>query len=178
METGLTQIYIGDGKGKTTAAFGLALRCYGCGGRVLVLQFLKTQDTGELDAVRALKDCRFQIQRFESEHDLVFDDATELDLAYLKKDIEKAYEYALTAVRSGAWDLLVLDELLWALYFKLLTEAQVLSLIDSKHKATEIVITGRNAPEAVLARADYITNMQAQRHPYEKGIYARKGIEY
>lgn len=178
MDTGLTQIYIGDGKGKTTAAFGLALRCYGCGGRVLVLQFLKTQDTGELDAVRALDDCRFQIKRFESEHDLVFDDATELDLEYLKKDIKKAYDYALSAVRSGDWDLLVLDELLWALHFEFLTEAQVLSLMDGKHKATELVITGRSAPEAVLARADYITNMQAKRHPYEKGIYARRGIEF
>lgn len=178
METGLTQIYIGEGKGKTTAAFGLALRCFGCGGRVLVLQFLKTQDTGELDAVRALGDCRFQIKRFESEHDLVFDDATELDLEYLKKDIERAYAYALEAVASGAWDLLVLDELLWALHFEFLTEAQVLEIMDKKHKSTELVFTGRNAPEAVLARADYITNMQCKRHPYEKGIYARKGIEF
>ena len=178
MQNGMVQIYIGDGKGKTTASFGLAMRCYGCGGKVLVLQFLKTSDTGELETVHCLDDARFQVRRFESEHDLVFDDATELDLEYLKKDIQKAIAYASEAVHCGDWDLIVLDEVLWALHFGFITEQQVHHLLDERSAQTELVLTGRNAPETILDRADYITNMQAKRHPYEKGIYARKGIEF
>lgn len=178
MENGLVQVYIGDGKGKSTAAFGLALRCYGCGGRALILQFLKTWETGEVNAVRGLNDPRFQVLRFESEHDLVFDDATELDMEYLARDIRKAYTYALDAAASGTWDVLVLDEILWAIRFKLLSAEDVVKLIEAKNVKTELVLTGRNAPEEILALADYITNMQAQRHPYDKGIDARKGIEF
>ncbi len=178
MENGLVQVYIGDGKGKSTAAFGLALRCYGCGGRALVLQFLKTWASGEVSAVQNLHDERFQVLRFESEHDLVFDDPTELDMEYLQRDIKKAYAFALKAAADGTWDVLVLDEILWALQFKLLSLEEVLELIKTKSAATELVLTGRNAPEQVLALADYITNMQAMRHPYDKGLDARKGIEF
>ena len=121
MENGKIQVYIGDGKGKTTAAFGLALRCYGVGGNVLVLQYLKTWKTGEIEAVKALDEHRFQVMRFESEHDLVFDDPTELDFEYLQKDILKAYLFSKDAVASGKWDLVVLDEILWAHYFKFLS---------------------------------------------------------
>ena len=178
MEKGLVHVYTGDGKGKTTAAFGLAMRCYGAGGNVCVLQFLKPFESGEAAAICALSDARFRVLRFESEHDLVFDDHTELDLEYLKKDILKAYAYALKTAKSGECDLLVLDEILWAHYFKFITLEELLALIHEKSEHTELVLTGRNAPDEVFALADYITNMQAQKHPYNQGIEARKGIEF
>ncbi len=178
MENGLVQVYIGDGKGKSTAAFGLALRCYGCGGKALVLQFLKTWASGEVEAIQQFKDPRLQVLRFESEHDLVFDDPTELDMKYLKRDIQKAYLYALDAASAGVWDVLILDEILWALHFGFLSLENILALIQQKSSATELVLTGRNAPDEVLALADYITVMQAKKHPYEKGVDARRGIEF
>jgi len=178
MNTGLIHVYIGDGKGKTSASLGLALRCYGAGMKVLVLQFLKTWDSGEVDAVKHINDENFKLLRFESEHDLVFDDATELDLQYLNKDIKKAYDFALQSVQSGEWDLVVLDEILWAHYFEFISEDALLELLKHKCHSTELVLTGRKAPDSVLGCADYITRMQAIRHPYEKGIDARKGIEY
>ena len=178
MQNGMVEVYIGDGKGKSTAAIGLALRCYGSGGRALVLQFLKTRTSGEVDAIADLHSERFLIRRFESEHDLIFDDPTELDLEYLRKDIQNAYEYAYSSITSGQWDVVVLDEILWAQYFNLLSIEQLLNLIKNKSMNTELVLTGRYAPDEVLQLADYITQMSSKRHPYDKGVQARRYIEF
>ena len=178
MNNGMIELYIGDGKGKSTAAFGLALRCYGCGGSAQILQFLKTWETGEVNAILSLDDARFSVRRFESVHDLVFDDATELDLECLKKDIQAAYSYAYTSATSGQWDVLVLDEILWAQYFNLISLEQLINLMQNKSPNTELVLTGRYAPSEVLQMADYITEMCSKRHPYDKGTAARRYIEF
>ncbi len=178
MQNGLIHVYIGDGKGKSTAAFGLALRCYGCGGRVQVLQFLKTRLSGEVSAVENLSDDRFLVLRFENEHGIIFNDARPQDLECLKKDVQTAYASAYSSAISGKWDLLVLDEILWALHFELISLEQLLSLMRDKSASTELVLTGGYAPEAVLQHADYITQMCCKRHPYQKGIEARKYIEF
>lgn len=192
LERGLIHVYTGDGKGKTTAALGLALRAAGCGLRTYICQFLKGQGQGELEAVQWLAagapatgapdgDRRppIAIERFgQPTFVRVSADgtssATEEDVRLARAGLDAARR----AMAGGQYDLVVLDEIHVALHFRLLTVQEVLELIDARPEGVELVLTGRRVPDEIMARADYVTEMREVRHPYQRGIQARKGIEF
>jgi cob(I)alamin adenosyltransferase len=170
---GLVHLYTGDGKGKTTAALGLALRAAGHGLRVLVVQFLKGGKApfGEVEALRALPNvtvAQFGPGGFVG-RDFSFEDG--------KEAAREGFDFAQRAVRSGEYDLVVLDEVPVAVRKGLLSEAQVLDLLRRKAKRTEVVLTGRYAGKALREAADLITEMKAVKHPFEQGVRWRWGVE-
>jgi len=171
---GLVQIYTGDGKGKTTAAFGLALRAVGHGFRVYIIQFMKGNDgSGELEGVKRLSpEC--QIEHFGGPGWVHKGER-------LKENIEEAYKAFLRAqeiILSGNWDIVILDEILNALWFELIPESEVLELLSKKPSHMELILTGRNASQPLIERADLVTEMVKRKHPCEKGIMSRQGIEF
>ncbi len=151
MERGLIHIYCGDGKGKTTCAFGLALRCAGIGEQVRIAQFLKGGDSGEVTAMQTFSNV--EILRAKQGTKFTFQMNTE-EKAQAKRDHTKLL------CTTGMVDV---DELV--------------SLIQARPTELELVMTGRNPPQELLDLADYITEMKKIRHPYDKGIAARRGIE-
>ncbi|MDR3289588.1 MAG: cob(I)yrinic acid a,c-diamide adenosyltransferase [Peptococcaceae bacterium] len=174
LEKGLIQIYTGGGKGKTTAVFGLALRALGQGLTVYIIQFMKGRgDGGEVKALqRWAPDCR--VENYGEPAFVRKGEAKAEDVAAAVKALRKAKE----AVHSGQWDLVILDEVINAVWFELLAEEELLAVLESKLAQVEVVLTGRNASEALKNKADLITEMVQIKHPYEKGIQARQGIEY
>lgn len=172
---GLIHLYTGEGKGKTTAAIGLAIRAAGSGKRVLFGQFMKGRDTSELSVLesvpyievcRLTKDFGFFFQMKEEEKEEI----TRQHTALLTEMIEK--------VRQGKVDVLVMDELTYVCRNKLADMDMLKDFLAKKPEGLEVVITGRNPEEWLWKLADYITDMHCVRHPYQKGISARKGIEY
>lgn len=169
---GYVQIYTGDGKGKTTAAFGLALRTLGHGGRVFIVQFMKKGKTGEARALSALGESISIIQTGPSgflgpDNREGFVRATRRGLKILKE-----------ALFSGEYNLVIADELSVAVGLGLIPVEELLELINKKPAGPELVITGRYAPQELLDAADLITEMKEIKHYYKKGVKARKGIEF
>jgi cob(I)alamin adenosyltransferase len=173
LERGLIQIYTGEGKGKTTAALGLALRAAGHGLRVHIVQFMKGwPHYGELAALKHQPNINLmQFGRAEFV-DRNNPDPQDVRLA------QEAWQHSLDALRSGQYDMLILDEANVALDYGLLALEQVLKLLDAKPPHVELVLTGRGAHPAVVQRADLVTEMLAIKHPYTEGITARQGIDY
>ena len=173
LENGLVQVYTGNGKGKTSAAFGLALRAIGRGLEVYIIQFIKGGfDYGELyiaDKLPGLKLKAFGRGKFVSEKE---PDKEDVDLA------EEALRTAEEAVKSHEYDVIVLDEVNVALNLRLIKTERVLQLIREKPIQTELVLTGRKAPKEIIEAADLVTEMTEVKHPYHSGFRARKGIEY
>lgn len=177
-EKGLVQIYTGSGKGKTTAAFGLALRAAGHGARVLIYQFLKPAelDLGERAAfthidnvtVKAI-DKPWDMQRY-------LEDKSEA--AQMRGHIAEALREVETAAHEKYYDVIVLDEIVFCVGEGLADKAQVRRLIENRHPGVEIVLTGRGASEELIELADLVTEMRMVKHPFEKGQAARRGIEY
>ncbi len=172
-ELGLVQIYTGDGKGKTTAALGLALRAAGHGMRTYIGQFMKGQDYGELAGARLLAPY-LTIEQYGRPSFVHLHRATPEDVRLAHEGLEKAR----AAMRSGDYAIVVLDEVCVALHFGLLEVEEVLAFLEEKPKGVELVLTGRRAPEELVARADLVTEMREVKHPYQQGIPARRGIEY
>lgn len=170
---GLVHIYTGDGKGKTTAALGLALRAAGHGLRTYIAQFMKGQDYGELEAVKRLSPL-ITIEQFGQAGFVHVKQATAEDVALAHAGLERVRQ----ALHSGQYDIVVMDEINVALFFELLTVDEVLSLIENRPPGVELVLTGRRVPEKLIAHADLVTEMREIKHPYQKGIKARRGIEY
>ncbi|OPY33379.1 MAG: cob(I)alamin adenolsyltransferase/cobinamide ATP-dependent adenolsyltransferase [Methanomassiliicoccales archaeon PtaU1.Bin124] len=172
-ELGLVQVYTGEGKGKTTAALGLALRAWGHGLRVCIIQFMKVgEDYGEVIALRKIEG--IDIYQFGSDH-LVFEgEQTDEDIALAERGLNLATE----VLESNEYDVLILDEINVALYFGLLSVKNVLTMIKNRSGGMEVVLTGRHAPKEVLGIADLVTVMRAEKHPYDSGVVARKGIEF
>jgi cob(I)alamin adenosyltransferase len=173
LERGLVQVYTGNGKGKTSAAFGLALRATGRGLKVYIIQFIKGGfDYGELYTVDKLPNLTLKaFGRGE------FITAKPPD----KEDVrlaEQALQLAKQTVNSGKYDVIILDEVNVALTLKLIDLEEVLKLIQNKPNHVELVLTGRNAPVQVIDASDYVTEMREVKHPYSKGYQSRKGIEY
>ncbi|MDR0897381.1 MAG: cob(I)yrinic acid a,c-diamide adenosyltransferase [Oscillospiraceae bacterium] len=165
------QVYTGDGKGKTTAALGLLLRATGAGLSARVFQFLKRGDYSELAALSA----RFpevEVTQLGSGR-FVFPPIPQDEIDRARAGLAQARE----AAASGAYDLLILDEINGALSLGLISIEDVLALIAARHERTELVLTGRGAPDALLAAADLVTEMRCHKHYYEAGIPARTGIE-
>jgi cob(I)alamin adenosyltransferase len=170
---GFIQVYTGNGKGKTTAALGLALRAAGHGIKTYIAQFLKGQRYGELDSVGKLSPF-ITIDQFGRDTFIHIQEDTD------EQDIEKAQEglkACLDAMLSGKYQIIILDEINVALHFNLLKEEQVHRFLDQRPPHVEVVLTGRYAPESILERADLVTEMKEVKHYYTKGVKARQGIE-
>jgi cob(I)alamin adenosyltransferase len=174
---GRVEVYTGDGKGKTTAALGLALRAAGYGFRTYIGQFLKGQPSGELTSVRRLSPL-LTIEQFGAKKFVHF--APSSGAAAKNKDVRRA-EYGLercrTAMLSKKYRIIVLDEINVALYFKLLSAKAVLEFLDQRPPDVEVILTGRRAPLSLVRRADLVTEMKSRKHYYERGVRAREGIE-
>ncbi|WP_028991523.1 cob(I)yrinic acid a,c-diamide adenosyltransferase [Thermoanaerobacter thermocopriae] len=175
MERGLIQVYTGDGKGKTTASIGLGIRAVGRGFKVYMVQFLKGADTGELHTLKNIEN--FKVFRFQSTNKF-FWTLTEEEKKILAEDMKKAYDFVVDVLKNKKCDVLILDEIMAAIHSKMYAVEDVLKLIDMKPKEMELVLTGRSAPQEIIERADLVTEMKAIKHPFEKGIPARYGIEY
>ncbi len=168
---GYLQVYTGNGKGKTTAALGLALRAMGAGFRVFLGQFLKSGDFSEIKALKSFGD-QIEIRQF-GKGCFVRGRPSEEDVALAKEGWKSCQE----ALFSGNFQLLIFDELNLALYFDLLSLEEVLSPLRKRPLSSEVVITGRYAPEALIEMADLVTEMKEVKHYYRKGVRARVGIE-
>ena len=165
----------GPGKGKTTAALGTALRAVGQGMRVLMLQFLKgSWHYGELDAVKAFRD-KFVLKQMGRGFVKV---GTEKPDPEDVRMVEEAWAEAETAIHSGEWDLVILDEINYAISYGMLDPAKVASSLARKPEMLHVILTGRNAHPAIINLADTVTEMRQVKHAYEKGVMAQRGIEY
>jgi cob(I)alamin adenosyltransferase len=171
--SGFVQIYTGNGKGKTTAALGLAFRAAGHGLRTYVAQFLKGQPTGEIEAAKRLFPL-ICIEQFGREgFILVKEGPDDEDVSRARAGLEKARE----AMLSGEYRIIVLDEINTAVHFKIVPEKDVLDFLDRRPAGIEVVLTGRYAPDALISRADLVTEMRAIKHYFDRGAKAREGIE-
>lgn len=175
MEKGLTHVYYGSGKGKTTAALGLAIRAAGSGKKVVIVQFLKGTDTGELISLSRLPD--ITVLRGTAAKVFVRDMSSE-QLEETKMIQNGNLIKALEIVASKKCDLLILDEVLDAYQLGLLDEKLFLNLVRCKPEFLELVITGHKPEDKIIKAADYVTEMVKIKHPYDCGITARKGIEF
>lgn len=193
LERGLVQVYTGEGKGKTTAALGLAFRALGHGFRVHILQFMKGSSyAGEfLSAQRLFPYLAFsQFGRGCPHSAMIRQGLRKCDgcgdcFIKNKKPREEDYQLAATAlteagkvIDSGEWDIVILDEIGNAFRYDLIDKSQVINMIRNKPFNTELVLTGRGIPKEILDIADLVTEMRTIKHPYQKGISSRRGIEY
>ena len=176
---GLILINTGPGKGKTTAALGTAFRAAGNGMRVLVLQFLKgSWHYGELDSAEALsREDGFVYVMKQLGRGFVKVGGAETDPEDLKM-VEDAWAEAEAAIRSGEWDLIVLDEINYAIGYKMLDPERVAAVLREKPEMLHVILTGRNAHPVLVEMADTVTEMREVKHAYSKGILAQRGIEF
>ena len=167
---GLVIVHTGDGKGKTTAALGLAIRAFGAGLKVLILQFIKGKKiSGELNTLSQLG---IEIRR------LGLGFVTKENFDEQKKSARSAIELARAEILSGAWDLIILDEINYAVKFGLVDASEILSLIEIRPPQMHLVFTGRDALPELIDAADVVTEMKLVKHPFQKGIAAQAGIEF
>jgi cob(I)alamin adenosyltransferase len=172
---GLIIVNTGPGKGKTTAAMGTALRAVGNGMKVLMLQFLKgSWHYGELDAVKAFGDNFIMKQMGRG---FVKVGGAETDPEDVRM-VEEAWEEAEQAIMSGQWDLVILDEINYAISYAMLDPAKVAETLRRKPEQVHVILTGRNAHPTIIELADTVTEMKQVKHAYEKGVLAQRGIEY
>lgn len=169
---GLIQVYTGNGKGKTTAALGQALRASGRDKKILIIQFMKKWDYGELHSLKLIP--QITIKTFGTGDFIYKGKAKEIDY----QEAKKAFIEGVQGVNSGKYDIVIFDELNVALDFGLLEIPEVINFFKNKPKEVEVIITGRNAPPELLDLADLVTEMREIKHPFQKGIKARIGIEY
>lgn len=173
LEKGLVEVYTGNGKGKTSAAFGLALRAVGRGLKVFVIQFIKGGfDYGELHVLNGLPN--ITLKAFGRGKFITSKPPDEEDV----KLAHGALTLAKEIVQNGKYDIVILDEVNVALHLKLITLHDVVELIKNKAENVELVLTGRDAPKPLIELADLVTEFKEIKHPFNKGYGARKGIEY
>ena len=170
LEKGYIQVYTGNGKGKTTAALGITLRTICAGNKVFFGQFMKGQDYSEKKACQMLSG--LTMKQFCGQY-FLNGTPTEKDISDAKAGLEKMK----SILSSGEYDLVVFDEINTALFFKLLTVEEVFAVLDLKPEKTEVILTGRYAPQEIMDRADLVTEMKEIKHYYNAGVDARVGIE-
>ena len=184
---GLVHVVTGDGKGKTTSSLGLALRSIGNNFRVHMIQFLKSGFTGELASARKLG---FEIEQFgvdalkEKQKQKSLEEFQENKGTFVfNPDIEEkdaamqGWEHAKKIIKSGDYDVVILDEINCVLYKQLIPLEEVLEIVKN-HGKVELIFTGRDAPKELMEAADYVSVINRVKHPWQKGIVARRGIEY
>ena len=174
MKKGYVQVYTGNGKGKTTAAIGLSVRCAGCGNKVHIIQFMKAMKTGELKSLSKLGNIKVsrvcKTKAFSFNWTEVEKNEERENVCLWLKKIEDIFKSDV--------NLVVLDEALGAVSAGVLLESELLNLIDQKPSHIELVITGRNASEALIEKADLVTEMKPIKHYMSAGVNARYGIEF
>jgi len=170
MRKGLVQVYTGDGKGKTTAAIGQAIRALGRGYQVCFIQFFKEHNSGEVKILKNFPNLKLL-------HPLPFY-PTKKNRDFLKKKIERILLEISKIIKSKTYDLVILDEINIALRNELLKEGDILDLLKNKPRSLELILTGRGATKEIIKMADLVTEMKEIKHPLKKGIKAREGIEY
>jgi len=168
---GYIHVYTGDGKGKTTAAFGLALRAVGAGLKVYIAQFVKGMHYSELETVKKFGD-QLVLKQYGRDC-FIHKDPEQADIDAARAGFEEVKKIA----ASGEYDMVILDEANIATYYKLFSVEELLELIDNRADNVEIVITGRKADPRIIERADLVTEMREIKHYYQQGVEARKGIE-
>ncbi len=170
---GCVHIYCGDGKGKTSAAVGLAVRAAGRGKKIIVVRFLKTDDSGEVEILKTIP----QMTVLPCERVFGFvsamDEQTRKEAAAYNLGL---FETAVSLAKTA--DMVVFDEIMAAINYGMIPEVQVVKLLKDRPEALEVVMTGRGPSEQLLSLADYVSEIRKMKHPYDKGILARKGIEY
>lgn len=179
LEKGLVQLYTGNGKGKTTAAFGQALRATGANNKVIIYQFLKPA-TLDLSERKAIEKCALPItiNPLELPWDMAqsFKDAQLINLT--KERIAEILADVAKAAAKRLWDVFILDEIAYCHSKGLVSLKDIKNVIDSRDEHVEIVLTGRDAKKELMDMCDYIIEMKSRKHPYDRGVLARKGIEY
>ena len=175
---GLIHIYTGDGKGKTTAAAGLAVRAAGSGQRVLFVQFFKedSAESGEKTFFRERAPDLVRVLRSNCRHPFFTGKAT--DEEGLRRAIRETFEMVRDEVGRGGVDLLVLDEIMAVLNGGWLEMEELRSFLEGRPEGLEVVLTGRNAPSELVSMADYVTEMLKIKHPFDRGRGARRGIDF
>lgn len=174
MNKGLVHLYTGDGKGKTTAAVGLAVRMLGCGGRVLLCQFLKGRATGELDSLNKLGASIIRtsaIIKFTNQ-------MSEAELNRCKQECLECFDAAREAMQSGKFNMVIMDEVVDAVNLGFIECTRLVDAVKNRTPLTEVIITGHGPEQAIIDIADYYSNIQNVKHPYYQGTAARQGIEY
>ena len=173
IKTGYIQIYTGNGKGKTTAAIGLALRAAGHGMRICLIQFMKNYPYGEIKSLDKYKHL-ITLHRFGND-DFVFkkQPPSHEDLNFARQGLD----FAEDCLTSKKYDIVILDEICVSTYFKIVQLNDVLSLISKKPDNVELILTGRYCPDELIEKADLVTEMKEIKHYYNSGVLARKGIE-
>ncbi|WP_353093961.1 cob(I)yrinic acid a,c-diamide adenosyltransferase [Tissierella praeacuta] len=170
MEKGYVHVYTGNGKGKTTAALGLSLRAVLAGKKVFFGQFIKGMEYSELESEKYLPN--FKIQQFGRDC-FIYNDPTDEDIRIAKEGLEVCKKI----LNSDKYDIVVLDELNIATYYKLLNPDDIIDILKNRNQKIEVIITGRYADKRIVEFADLVTEMQEIKHYYYKGVEARKGIE-
>ncbi len=169
---GYTQVYTGNGKGKTTAALGLALRAAGNGMRVFVAQFVKGKIYNEIKAIKTYLP-QITVKQYGLEC-FIIKEPTANDIAIAQKGLKEVK----IILQESTYDVVILDEINIALHYSLFKTEEVLELIKNKPVSTELILTGRYAKPEIIAVADLVTEMHELKHYYQEGVSARKGIEY
>ncbi len=170
---GLVLLHTGNGKGKSTACFGQALRAAGQGFKVCIIQFIKGKwQTGEAKAFAALKD---QVEFHVRGSGFTWQGNDKEEAIRVARE---AFVFAREKVMSGDYDMVVLDELTYLISYGMVSEEEVVDMITTRPQALHLVISGRDASEGLIAAADLVSEVKAIKHPYEKGIKAQKGIEF
>ena len=172
---GLIHIYCGDGKGKTTAAIGLIVRAAGHGRRVMLVQFLKSGLSGEIAPLKQLEGVRVIAGQITAKFSNQMNEQERTETLKLH---QQHLQQAVAAAVAGELDLLVLDEAMGAITAGLLSKDDLLEFLRHKPTNLEVVLTGRNPSDDILALADYISEMKCLRHPYERGFPPREGVEF
>ncbi len=171
----MIHIYYGDGKGKTTAAIGLACRAAGSRMKVLFVQFLKTEFSGERHTLSHTENISLTFCPVELKFTYQMDETEKAKATSL---FRKIFDESVTKALTEKYDMIVLDEIFSAVEAEMISEHDVYEFVSNAPKSLEVVMTGHNPPERILELADYITEMKKIRHPYDKGVQARFGIEF
>ena len=174
-DRGLVHVYYGNGKGKTTAAFGLAFRCAGNGFDVIVAQFLKSRATGEVMAAERFPEITVLRGHPLKKFTWTMNDEEKEEL---RKNCEELFRNTIALASEKAPRLLILDEAVDVCAKSFLPMESMTDFLDNKPESLEIVLTGHSLPDELSVRADYVSNIISVKHPYEQGIKARRGIEY
>lgn len=175
MEQGLIHIYCGDGKGKTTAAVGLAVRAAGCGKKILIARFLKNERSGELNSLKKLSDIEilYPGKSFGFFKNLPEEEKKECTAVY-----RSLWETAARRCMAKEFDIVILDEVMAACRYEIVDSYAVAEFLRKKPKHLEVILTGREPSGELLELADYVSEIRKVKHPFDRGIMAREGIEY